>query len=817
MKHNFQWRRCVPHVISILIFLLVSIYAFFPQLEGKVLAQHDTTQFEAMSSDIRACRTETGEDPQWTGAMFSGMPAYMINIKYPAMFLKHSFDKILSIVSTPAGFILFAMLSAYLMIILMGMSWWAALFTGLMYGLSTYFFLIIGAGHQTKMWALVYAPVMMGAIYMTLRRDMLWGGVLTALTASLEIGANHPQITYYFILVAFCLWINDFVFAVVKQRLKDFLKRTGVLAIAAMLAVGANFSPIYYAMEHSDDTIRGGSQLSKENGSGLNLQYATSWSYGIAESWNMFIPDFMGGSSAKAFSEDGPVAENLNRVGLKGLATNLPAYWGDQPYTAGPTYLGVIAVLLALVGFIICPGKDFWWLIVPALLSLLLSWGNNAIWFTEKAFEWLPMYNKFRAVSTILVILQWEIPLLAGMAIWHIRQHIEEKKLMTKYVVIAVAGVCAISLFFILFNKNIFSFHQEEDGAMLSGEFYEMLKNNGGEEYIAKDMHLKLGWETAAAMAQERSLILSRDAWRTLLLALLSGGLIILAIRKKQWFRYLIPIVGIVAVFEMMAVNFRYQPHSAFCYPSATEVKPTEADKDILQDKEPGFRVINLSVSPFNDATTSKFHRSVGGYHGAKLSRYQDVIDRYLTEGNEEIFDMLNTKYLISREGKAIRRENAMGAAWIVSSLYPASSAEEELDALSKIDLKTCAVCAIKDIVPSCSFGSGSTIELIKYQPNRLTYKAHIEQDNTIAVFSEIFYDKGWKVKVDGKQSNYFRANYLLRGMSLESGEHTIEWEFRAPHFAIAETITLICSILIIFAIVALVIFKKNVYTLLGR
>ncbi|MBQ0081620.1 MAG: YfhO family protein [Alistipes sp.] len=816
MKYTFQWRKYFPHIVSILIFLILSIISFYPQLEGKVLPQHDTTQFEAMSSDIRACRAETGEDPQWTGAMFSGMPAYMINIKYPSMVLKHGMDKILSIVSTPIGFIFFAMLSAYLMIIMMGMGWWAALFTAIAYGLSTYFFLIIGAGHQTKMWALVYAPAMIGAIYMTLRRNMLLGGALTALTAALEIGANHPQITYYFILAAVCLWLNDLVYAILKKRLKDFVKRSSILAAAALLSIGANFSPIYYAMEHSDETIRGGSQLHSDKTGGLDLDYATNWSYGIAESWNMLIPNFMGGSSSQTFSKDGPLAEYFSEVGMKDVAENLPTYWGEQPYTAGPTYLGVIAILLAIIGFTICPKRDIFWLLLVMVFSLVLSWGHNAMWFTQKAFDWLPMYNKFRAVSTILIVLEWEIPLLAGMAIWHIQQHMDSLKEISRKIIYSMSAICVIALFFILFNDKIFSFHQEEDGKMLSEEFYQMFKMGGGEEYIEKDIHLELGWGAAHAMLEERSSLLSHDSLRVILLCVLVTAALLLALKKKRMMGYMLSAIVILATWDLLSVNFRYQPHNAFCLRSKTEITPSQADKEILQDKELGFRVLNLSVSPFNDATTSKFHRSVGGYHGAKLSRYQDLINAYLTSGKEEIYDMLNTKYVISSEGKAIQREGAMGAAWIVSSLYPATCAEEELVALDKIDLKTCAVCSEKDLVKSMSFGEGSHIELVEYQPNKLTYKAHIEEDHTVAVFSEIFYDRGWKAYVDQKPEPYFRANYLLRAMALKKGDHTIVWQFRAPHFAFAEWITLICSIMIIFAIVLIVI-RKNDNTLLGR
>ena len=341
--------KLLPTCAAILIFGIVSIIGFAPQLEGKVLPQHDIRQFDGMSQDIRDCRANYDEDPQWTGAMFSGMPAYQINIKYPAQIIKRAVDTVQSIIEGPATMVFFAMFAAFLMAVMMGMSAWVGLIVGLAYGLSTYFFHIIGAGHITKMWALVYAPAMLGAIHYTLRRNMWIGGALTALFAALEVGANHPQITYYFVLAAAALFLSEVVFAIKEKRYADFAKRTAVLLGAAILAIGANFAPLYYTMQHTEDTTRGGSALTSEGErKGLDIDYATAWSYGIGESWNMLIPDFMGGNSGKSFSTDGEVAKTLDEIGLdKRVAQQLPTYWGEQPFTAGPTYLGAVAIFLA--------------------------------------------------------------------------------------------------------------------------------------------------------------------------------------------------------------------------------------------------------------------------------------------------------------------------------------------------------------------------------------------------------------------------------------------------------------------------------------
>ena len=383
------WHKALPTVVAILVFGVVSVIGFAPQLEGRVLPQHDIRQFDGMSRDIRECRADFDEDPQWTGAMFSGMPAYQINIKYPAQIIKRTVDWAQSLFAAPASMVFFAMLSAFVMALLMGMSAWVGIIVGLAYGLSTYFFLIIGAGHITKMWALVYAPAMLGSIHYTLRQNMWLGGALTALFASLEAGANHPQITYYFLLAAAALFISELVFAIKNRVCKSFAQRTTVLFGAAILALGANFAPLYYTMQHTSDTTRGGSALTVEGErKGLDIDYATAWSYGIAESWNMLVPDFMGGDSGATFSRDGEVAKALDEIGVdKRVAQQLPTYWGEQPYTAGPTYIGAIVIFLALLGLILAEQRDRWWILVATILAILMSWGYHAMWFTELCFN----------------------------------------------------------------------------------------------------------------------------------------------------------------------------------------------------------------------------------------------------------------------------------------------------------------------------------------------------------------------------------------------------------------------------------------------
>ena len=796
-KYKIILHKLLPTIVAIAVFGLTSIIGFAPQLEGRVLPQHDIRQFDGMSQDIRDCRSNYDEDPQWTGAMFSGMPAYQINIKYPSQIVKRTVDALQSLFTGPAAMTFFAMLAAFLMAVLMGMSAWVGLIVGLAYGLSTYFFHIIGAGHITKMWALVYAPAMLGAIHYTLRKNMWIGGALTALFAALEVGANHPQITYYFVLAAAALFLSELFYAIKEKRYVDLAKRTAVLLGAAVLALGANFAPLYYTMQHTEDTTRGGSALtSNSENKGLGIEYATAWSYGIGESWNMLIPDFIGGSSGKSFSKDGEVADAFKKLGAtksvaESYAQQLPTYWGEQPFTAGPTYLGAVAIFLALLGLLLAESRDRWWIVAISILSVFMAWGYHAMWFTELCFNYLPLYNKFRAVSTALVIVEWSAPLLAGMGLWQLYKQWENKKALTRAVMIAAGITAGFCLIFAVAGSSILDFARTDSISMMR-------------EAIGDDRAAHIIGE---AMVAERASILASDAWRSFFLIAVAAALLFLALRgADKWRKWALGGLALLVIIDILPVNLRYLPHDTFVTKRNTEIRPSAADKEIMADKELGYRVFNLSVSPFNDATTSKFHRSIGGYHGAKMGRYEDIIDFYLKEGNESVLDMLNTKYIISREGQVIKRESANGAAWFVKNIEIVEDAKQELASLAVVNLKETAV--VEGNIPQTTTEGSGEISLVEYRPNRLVYNYTLTGGQGIAVFSEIYYDKGWQAYVDGKPYDSFRADYLLRAMILPEGTHTVEWRFRAPNWQLTSTVTLICSILIIFALVIIATYK---------
>ena len=827
---NFEniWKKSLPVAVAVLLFGAVALVGFAPQLEGKVLPQYDIQQFDCSSQDIRDCREKFDEDPQWTGAMFSGMPAYQINIKYPSQIIKRSAESVQSIFEGPASMIFFAMLSAFVMAIMMGMSAWIGIIVGLAYGLSTYFFIIIGVGHITKMWALVYAPAMLGAIHYTLRRNMWVGGALTALFAALEIGANHLQMTYYFLFAAAALFISELVYAIKEARYTDFGKRTAILGVAAILAVGANFAPLYYTQQHTEDTTRGGSAIATENQNqkGLDIKYATAWSYGIGESWNMLIPNLMGGDSGgnNTFAEDGAVAKKFEELGAskeesKEYAQSLPPYWGEQGgdtiYTAGPTYLGAIVIFLALLGLLLAENRDRWWILAATILTIFMAWGHNAMWFTKFCFEYVPFYDKFRSVSSALVVAEWSIPLLAGMALWQIHKHWEDKRLLKKAILISggiVGGICLIFA--------------------LGGTFIHdtWLCDFGIERSIAKMGEAfgdkAAGYEIAEAMAAEQRDMLVADAWRSLIFILLGAGLLYGALYiSRKWTLAVLGGVAALIVVDILPINLRYVPHKNFVSPDAveTEIRPNALNRAIMKDKEPGYRVLDALGDPFRDATASKFHRSIGGYHGAKMGRYQDLIDFYLNREvatihravSEDktpdmqtlpILNMLNTKYVITRNG-IVDNYSRNGAAWFVDNLVGADDAMQELAALGEIDLKTTAVVASGTTVPQ-NMGKGS-IQLMSYRPNKLVYKYTLTGGPGVAVFSEIYYDKGWQAYINGQPAESFRADYLLRAMILPEGENvTVEWRFEAPNWRATSALTRICSLLIILALITVVTLK---------
>jgi hypothetical protein len=829
---GFKWwlHKLLPWVVGFVIFWCVSYTFFAPQFEGKSLGQNDIAQYSGMSADIRAHREATGEDPQWTGAMFSGMPAYMIDVEYPTQDVKQSASGVAKIFGAPMNMILFAMIFMMVAVVLMGVNPWIGIIAGLAYGLSTYFFLIIDAGHITKMWALVYAPPLVGAVWYALRKNVWVGSALAALFGSLELGANHPQITYYFLFACIALWISEFVFSLVERRFKRYMLATAMLLVAALLAVGSNFAPLYYAFEHKDSTSRGGSEtVDAKAARQEKIEYNTMWSYGKAESFNMLVPNYMGSSSmdiddrvTEYFGEestqdaiftsamddvvamyqqydptityddimyyaetDDQLYDDIKWVyqnkanSAYSASTN---YWGDQPFTAGPTYLGAVVIFLAIVGLVLAPNSYRWWLLAVSLFMLLLAWGSNAMGFYEVMYDILPGYRNFRTVSMALVVVEWSVPLFAAIALWRLIS--TELSAKMKYIALGVAGVVVVLLVAIM--------------AIIADYGMTAFTESLGESYWVEQLRL--------IVEDVRSDAFMWDAIRSLayvaVTAIAIVAYIILSKSFGSWRHFIalgmLGVVTLLVVCDLGGVDDRYINDEKWSAASPTEVVATKADNDILRDRELGFRVFDTDYAKTKHA--SNFHRSVDGYHGAKLQRYDDVLQRYIYDGDTEILAMLNTKYII--KDKKANETYTFGPAWFVEYVEEVKTPAEELDMIGGVDLATTAV--VNEEVKGLEkfYDATGDIELVEYAPNYLKYE-YTAPAESLCVFSEIYYPDGWTAYVDGKEVDYFSVNYILRGMVLPEGEHTVEWRFRAPNWTMANTITGIASWLIILSLVA--------------
>ena len=780
--------KILPYAAAAIVFAAISALYFAPQFSGKQLPMHDMTQYDGMSKEIRDHQQEYDEDPQWTGAMFGGMPAQLITMDYSdSTILRPLLEDVFGFLGRPASFIFIAMAAFFVMLLMFGMNPWAGIIPSLAYGLSTYFFLIIGAGHITKMLAAGYAPLMIGGMAWAFRRNMWVGGALTALFAALEIACNHPQITYYFLFVMAALWINEGVKAVKDKTLPRFAKVTGVLVAAGILAVGANLAPLWYINDYGKVSIRGGSELAEgaAAGGGLDLEYATAWSYGKAESFNMFIPGFTGGATDTGFSPDGKVAEALSRYGASDIASQLPTYWGPQPMTGGPTYIGAVVIFLFVLGLLLLCGRNKWWVAIVTLVVLMLSWGRNFMWFTELFFNYMPGYNKFRVVAMILVVVQWSVPFLAALVLNKIWRGSLTREVIVGGVKRAVYICGGAALFFFVFGGMFFDFT------------------------ASYDSQTGMPADVLTAMRDERASMMRMDSLRSLALVLASAGVVWLfaAGRIKKGVLGL-GLAALVCI-DLVPVDLRFLPQSKFVEKSSIEIKPTAADLEIMEDTTPGYRVLNLTVSPFNDATTSYFHRSVGGYHGAKIQRYQDIIDRYLSKMDPEALNMLNTRYFIvqdEEQGPRVQyNPHANGPAWFVDEIWMVDTPAQEIEQLGELNTRYEAVVErrfadrLESFEPAVD--SLASIEMTDYRSNYQRYEYRASQPG-VAVFSEI-YHRDWQAYIDGEPAPHFRADYILRGMLLPAGEHVVEFRYAAADFSKVSAITLIFSLLVILAVVA--------------
>lgn len=784
-------KKLRPHLIVLLLFMSISFVYFSPLLEGKMLDMHDIKQWQGMSKEVVDFHEKTGENALWTNSMFSGMPAYQIATWSDANLIQYVVKVITLGMPRPASLLFLYLLGFYILLLSLKVDYRLAAVGAIAFAFSSYFFIIIQAGHMTKAHAIAYVPIVVAAVLYTYRGKMLLGGVLTALTVALEIYANHLQITYYLALMLLIIGLVQFVKDLKAKNLVDFAKRTGVLLVAALLASGTAFTNLAATMEYGKDSTRGKSELTTNldnKTTGLDKDYATQWSYGIAETFTLLIPNFHGGASQGELTTESETYQAIKSTpNAKQLIKQLPLYWGDQPGVSGPTYAGAIVIFLFVLGLFFVKSEMRIWLVMATIMSIMLAWGKNFMGLTELFLDYFPGYNKFRAVSMILVIAEFTVPLLGFVALNKFLSSDKLENEKEKSLKLAFYFVGGITLLFALIPSLFFDF--------VGGQDASLEKN---------------GWPIDA-LQSDRAGLLSADAWRSFIFIALTFGTLWLFLKNQLQSKYVIFIVGVLVLADMWTVNKRYLNNDNFASKRKVE-KPyqaSQADQQILNDKDPNFRVFNQTVSTFNDASTSYFHKSIGGYHGAKLKRYQELIENHIAKGNMAVLNMLNTKYFISQQGQVQQNPGAMGNAWFVNNVNIVANADAEIAALNGFNPDSTAIVDIRfsDQIIENLDNSNATITLEEYKPNYLKYTSSSTKDG-IAIFSEIYYDKGWNAYIDGELKPHFRADYVLRGMQIPEGNHLVEFKFEPSTYKTGETVALASSVTLLL-LLAFVSFKE--------
>lgn len=777
---NINWKFILKHFSAILIFVLISVIYFSPILEGKKIYQNDKVQYRGMSKEIFDHREQYEEDPLWTNSMFGGMPAYQISVESEGNLVKKFYRIFQLYLPHPIGILFLYLFGFYFLIISLEIDYRLAIIGAISFGFSSYFFIIIEAGHNTKAHSIGYLAPILASVLMVYRGKLFLGASLTALFSALMINANHLQITYYLVILLLVVGVVHLIKAINEKKFSLFLKQSVFLIVAGLLGSLTSSSKLLSTIEYGEQSIRGKSELTSNEEvktTGLDKDYATAWSYGLSESFTLLIPNFHGGASNGALGTNSKTYELvINNPQANQIIKQLPLYWGSQPFTSGPVYAGAICCFLFVLGFFVINSYTRIWISIVFLLMLALSWGKNFMPLTDFFLNYIPGYNKFRAVSTTLVIVELLIPFLGILALSKIiKEGKTQKVLKSLYYSLGItAGLC---LMFAVFSTSFFDFKGLNDS--------------------------KYGEQLASTLVLDRAAIFQSDAIRSLIFILLSFISIWLYLSNKIKPMPLYLILGTLILVDMWGVNNRYLNEENFKEKRKViqPFTPTYADQQIFLDKDPNFRVFNTTVNTFNDASTSYFHKSIGGYHGAKLRRYQELIDSYISKGNMNVLNMLNTKYFIvkSEQGpRAQQNRNALGNAWFVSEIIKAENSDKEIELLGQIDLSNQAVVDIRYITPEIlTYDSTSKIQQTFYKANHISYESNTTSIQ-FAVFSEIFYDKGWNAYIDGKLTSHVRANYVLRGLEIPSGKHKIDFKFEPSTYLIGEKVSLASSGLLI-------------------
>ena len=819
-------KKSLPDIIAIIAFVVISVAYFFPAItEGRVLAQHDSVASIGLGQESKEFTEKTGEKTRWTNAIFGGMPTYQISPTYDSTNVVRGVENVYKLFLPDYVYLVFIMLLGfYILMRAFNFSVYLSVLGAIVWAFSSYFFIIIGAGHIWKFVTLAYIPPTIAGIVLAYRKKYLIGGVLTAFFIALQILSNHVQMTYYFLFVILFMVIAYFVEAYKNKELPHFFKASGVLVIAALVGVSVNISNLYHTYKYSKDTMRGKSELVKQNSanqtnSGLERDYIVQWSYGIGETFSLLVPDVKGGASV-------PLANNESAMKKADptyaqLYAQIGQYWGEQPGTSGPVYVGAFILTLFILGLFIVKTPVKWALLAATVLSILLSWGRNFMGFTDFFLDYIPMYSKFRAVSSILVIAEFTIPLLAILALKEIVEKPEILKQNLKQFYISLGLTGGVALLFALAPTLFFPSY------ISSGEM-QALQNGIPAEQLSPII---------ANLTQIRQSIFTSDAWRSVIIILIGAALILAYNAGKLKANLMVLALTVLCLGDMWSVNKRYLKDSDFVEPEQrmVSVQKTQTDEYILRDKSLDYRVLNFAVSTFNDNNTSYWHKSVGGYHPAKLRRYQEMIDHHIskemaylqhqipavqgdmTKINSDsisVINMLNTKYFIFPTGNSqtapLQNPYAYGNAWFVENVKYVQNANEEIDALNTtVPTKTAVVSndfkQVFNGVQTAFKDSLSTVKLTSYAPNALTYETSSSKDGVV-VFSEIYYP-GWQAYLDGQAVDHGRADYILRAMKVPAGKHKIEFKFDPQSIHTTENIAYVAlGVLILGAIGVIVI-----------
>lgn len=825
-------KKFLPDLIAILAFIVISFIYFFPAItEDRILFQHDTVAGAGAGQEAKEYYERTGERTRWTNALFGGMPTYQMSPSYdstePLTFVQKVYHLFLP---NYVWLTFIMMLGFYILLRAFGIPAWLAGLGGIIWGFSSYFFILIAAGHIWKFITLAYIPPTIAGIVLAYRKKYLLGGIITALFMAMQILSNHVQMTYYFLFVILFMVGAFFEDAWRKKELPQFFKATGVLIVAGLIGVSINLSNLYHTYEYSKETMRGKSELkyegaaAKQTSSGLNRDYITQWSYGIGETFSLLVPNVKGGASVP-LSRSEKAMEKANPM-YSSLYSQLTQYFGDQPMTSGPVYVGAFVLMLFILGCFIVKGPMKWALLGATIFSILLSWGKNFMGLTDFFIDYIPMYNKFRAVSSILVIAEFTIPLLAILTLKEILTKRELLKEKLKYIYISFGLTGGLALLFAIAPRLFFPTY-------IPGNEMAALQNALPADQLSPII---------ANLEEMRVHLFTSDAWRSFFIVTI-GTLLLLAYNaKKLKATWTVAAIALLCLGDMWSVNKRYLYDEQFIPKSeqTATFRKTQTDELILQDPSLDYRVLNFAGNTFEENNTSYWHKSVGGYHAAKLRRYQEMIDHHIakemqaayqevaTAGGQmdsvnsakfPVLNMLNTKYFIfpaGQQGQTVPIENpyTFGNAWFIDKIQYVNNANEEIDAIGQVDLQQTAIVdsKFKEALKGVNEGykdSLSTIRLTSYEPNQLVYETSSPQDG-IVVFSEIYYP-GWTATIDGKPADIARADYILRAMNVPAGKHTIEMRFDPQSLHITEGIAYGAMALLLVGVIILIwIYRKK-------